>query len=95
MVSGSRKDRRLLILVRIILQDLAITNDRASRDKIVWIIRECKKLNRAGDPSFRPLRDSVEVLLKGVVGEARWGGATQRLQSMLLKRRRLLLRQMS
>ena len=87
----SKKNLRLLILVRILSKDLSRPEDVALKNQLKQLVRECNRRHKNGDPQYSPLSDAIERVLRTAVGEARWLRVTQRLDAMMLQRHQRLL----
>ena len=71
-VRRSRQRRDFLLFVRVLIKCIEQSHNYKLTLQTKALVAECVKRNRMGDPHFSPLQDSMEIRLRGLVGQDYW-----------------------
>jgi hypothetical protein len=91
---GSKRQRRLLLSVRLLIKILQATGrpeDQLIVSKIKAVVKDCVRQNRAGYMTATPLQETLECRLRAVVGQQMFGEALF-LVDLYQAKKRLLAR---
>ncbi|KAL7488843.1 hypothetical protein ACHAW6_014454 [Cyclotella cf. meneghiniana] len=75
MTDAEKKEKEKFLMFTRVLMKYLEQRDKALHQKAKEQIRECYEKNKAGDPMFQPLTQSMKVRLRSTVGEVYWNKA--------------------
>ena len=90
----AEQKKKFLLFIKILIKTLDQSADPDIRETAKFIISDCTRRNRQGDPKYSPLMDAIDSRLRGHVGEVIWRRAHTFLQHYMRKEERARMRQL-